>query len=107
MVLQNFIENSIKHSIGPDHFTKIRLSVGYCEADGDPRACITIRDNRGGYPDWLLEAFDKRDLEALRDRVGLCNALQRDQMLYEDMARCEFYNDGGAVTCFYFPLDME
>lgn len=105
MILQNFIENSIKYSIGPDHFTVICLSVGYIEEDGIPRACITVRDNGGGYPEWLLEALGSGDLEALRDRVGLRNTLQRIRMLYGEQGRCEFCNDGGAVTRFYFPLE--
>lgn len=106
MVLQNFIENSIKYSIGPDHFTDIRLSVEYVEEDGVSYACVTVRDNGGGYPSWLLSALASWDLEALRDRVGLRNTLQRIRMLYGDRGRCEFSNDGGAVTRFYFPLEI-
>ena len=107
MILQNFVENSIKYSIAPGRFTKIRLSVGCCEADEEPQVCITVKDNGDGYPDWLLQALEKQDEDALRDRVGLRNTLQRIRMLYGDRARCEFVNDGGAVTRFFFPLDPE
>lgn len=107
MVLQNFIENSVKYSIGPDHFTKIRVSVEYHETDGNPQACVTVRDNGKGYPEWLLSALASRDLEALRDRIGLRNTLQRLEMLYGNRAKYEFFNDYGAVTRFYFPLDTE
>ena len=107
MILQNFVENSIKYSIGPDHFTVIRLSVEYMEEDGVPYARVTVRDNGGGYPDWLLSALAEKDLDALRDRVGLRNTLQRIQLLYGDQGRCVFSNNGGAITQFYFPLDMD
>jgi len=107
MILQNFIENSLKYSISPEHFTEISLSVDYRETDCSPYACITVRDNGDGYPDWLLEALTRWDLEALRDRVGLRNTLQRIRMLYGDKATCSFFNDNGAVTQFCFPLDME
>ncbi len=106
MILQNFVENSVKYSIGPDRFTVIRLTVKYCEEDGEPGVCITVRDDGAGYPDWLLEALQKEDMEGLRDRVGLRNTLQRLRILYGGRARCQFFCDGGAVTRFWFPLDM-
>ncbi len=107
MILPNFVENSIKYSISPDRFTKIRLSVGYCESGITPQACITVKDNGAGYPDWLLEALAAGNLDALRDRVGLRNTLMRIRMLYGEEAECEFFNDGGAVTRFRIPLDQE
>ncbi|MCD8050564.1 MAG: histidine kinase [Clostridiales bacterium] len=107
MVLQNFIENSVKYSIGPDHKTLIQLTVDYDERDGVPCAVITVRDNGGGYPAWLLEALEKHDYDALRERVGLQNTMLRIQMLYGDRAECRFYNDNGAVSRFRFPLDTE
>lgn len=107
MVLQNFIENSIKYSIGPDHFTLIQLVVDYCEVDDTPCAVIMIRDNGNGYPEWLLRALHEKNMAALRDRVGLRNTIQRIQMLYGDKAAYHFYNDNGAVNQFTFPLDVE
>lgn len=105
MILQNFIENSIKYSIGPGRLTLIALTISYAEEDEIPYACITVRDNGAGYPDWLLQALTSRNLDALRDRIGLRNTLQRIQMLYGDRGHCAFFNDGGAVTQFRFPLD--
>lgn len=106
MILQNFVENSVKYSVSPDgdKLTVVQLIVSYCERDGVPSASIIVRDNGAGYPDWLLQALERRDPEALRDRVGLRNTLQRIQMLYGDQAVCRFYNDAGAVYQLIIPL---
>ena len=106
MVLQNFLENSVKYSIGPDHFTTIRLTARYTEQNEQPCAEILVRDNGKGYPAPLLEALDAGDLEKLKDRVGLRNTILRIRMLYQGSAVCSFYNDHGAVTRFVFPMDL-
>ena len=107
MILQNFLENSVKYSITPESFTTISLKIQYEEKDGIPCALVIIHDNGKGYPEWLLKALAEEDMEALHDRIGLRNTMQRIRMLYGERAEYRFYNQDGAVSRFLFPIDME
>lgn len=104
MLLQNFIENSVKYSVSPDRMTKIQIFVDYIDVAGTPSARIMVRDNGTGYPEWLLDALAKDDMDALSDRIGLRNNLMRIHMLFHGKASYRFYNQDGAVVEFTFPI---
>ena len=104
MLMQNFAENSVKHSLAPDRLTRLLVKVDYMEKEGMPYARLQIRDNGQGYPEWLVRALEEKNMEALEQRIGLRNNLLRMEMLFEDKAVCRFYNDDGAVTEFEFPI---
>ena len=104
MLLQNFIENSLKYCISTSSHTQLSLTITYEELATAPYVRICIKDNGPGYPPDLLEALNANDLSLLQQKVGVRNTLQRIHMLYAGKAHCHFYNDNGAVSTFLFPL---
>ena len=104
MLLQNFAENSVKYAVASKCVIKLILRVDYKEKEGEPYVAIRIKDNGLGYPQWLIEALEKENMELLEQRIGLKNNILRMKMLFNDRASCRFYNEEGAVTEFEFPI---
>lgn len=104
LLIQNFIENSLKYSIISGQKAEIQLKINYLEKDLTPYLHILIRDNGNGYPEELLEPLNNQSTVLLVNKVGLCNSIERIKILYEGGAHLNFYNDAGAVSEFLFPM---
>lgn len=99
LLIQTFVENSIKHARRENKILKICVSV--TEVDGQLR--ILVSDNGKGYPKEFLNGIKKTEL--LNGHIGICNVLDRIKLVYGEKARVRFFNnqEGGASTEIIIP----
>lgn len=85
LIVQNFIENAIKHALIPGEIISIRV----CACTDGERLHIRITDTGGGIPEEVLERIRqfRETREFRRDLgVGIQNAIDRLDIIYEEQA---------------------
>jgi two-component system, sensor histidine kinase YesM len=109
MLIQNFVENSIKYAIDMNKVIHLSVKVEYFEVDYYPYAKIVISDSGIGYPTDSLERINsgKKIIDSLGDHIGIFNSVQRVKILYNGKGIWKFYNDGGAVSELSVPALFE
>lgn len=105
MLVQNFVENSIKYAIQSDKSTHISVKIVAIELDFYPFAKIMISDSGNGYPPAQLEQLNqgKAIVDCNAEHIGISNTLQRLSLLFEGKAQWRFYNQNGAVSELILP----
>ena len=109
LVLQTFIENSIKHGISmDDDRMEISLSIEY--KDKENYIYIIIKDSGPGYPLDILSKLQNKELLSSRmgEHIGINNVIQRLRMLYGEEHNIMFLNDlnGGAIVELIIPYQI-
>lgn len=102
LVLQTFIENSIKYAISRENETWIRLTVDRCILeDGIPGTRITLSDTGPGFPPEVLEKLEEGlPLDQSKGtHIGIMNTLKRLEYLYYSLAAVCFSNLSGGGAC--------
>lgn len=109
MLIQNFVENSIKYAIDMNKVIHLSVKVEYFEVDYYPYAKIVISDSGIGYPTDSLERINsgKKIIDSFGDHIGIFNSVQRIKILYHGKGNWKFYNDGGAVSEINLPALFE
>jgi two-component system, sensor histidine kinase YesM len=109
MLIQNFVENSIKYAIDMNKIIHLSVNVEYFEVDYYPYAKIVISDSGIGYPTDRLERINsgKKIIDSLGEHIGIFNSVQRVKILYNGKGSWKFYNDGGAVSELSVPALFE
>jgi two-component system, sensor histidine kinase YesM len=109
MLIQNFVENSIKYAIDMNKVIHLSVKVEYFEVDYYPYAKIVISDSGIGYPPDSLERLNsgKKLKNSLGDHIGIYNSVQRIKILYHGRGNWKFYNDAGAVSEITLPALFE
>jgi two-component system sensor histidine kinase YesM len=109
MLVQNFVENSIKYAIEMSKVLHISIKVEYFEVDYYPYAKIIISDTGIGYPENVLEKINagRKIKDSLGEHIGIYNSVQRLKVLYEGKASWKFYNEGGAASEIILPALFE
>ncbi len=110
LVLQTFVENSIKYASDSSHYWFISLMGEVFNEDNEQKLRLVISDNGPGYPDHVLEAV-KNNQGIGNDpekNIGIINVRQRMNLIYGSKARLVLYNqpDGGAVSEVILPLEF-
>ena len=105
LIIQSFVENSIKYGMNPEGITVIRVTASREGA----HMRLSVSDNGPGMPQKVLdklEAFMQTREEQEGLGVGLQNAVERMDMLYHTRIEARFYNqpEGGAVSEVFIPL---
>ncbi|UUZ96271.1 sensor histidine kinase [Paenibacillus sp. P25] len=104
LVIQTFVENTIKHAVSMDR--TIRITIGVEEAQGSG-LLIRIRDTGKGFPEEVLAKLQlEMDIGGGEGRhIGIWNVQRRLRLLYRDEARIAFSNgpDQGAVVEIFIP----
>lgn len=113
LVVQSFVENSIKHAQSMDKFTHIEIMLTLDESsDGEPRIRIRIQDTGAGFPEEVLHLL-RRNGDLSRENghhIGIWNMRRRLDLLYHDQAELIFSNASdyhGAVVEILLPLRSE
>ena len=109
LVLQTFIENSIKHGISmDDDRMEISLSIEY--KDKENYIYIIIKDSGPGYSLDILNKLQNKELLSSRmgEHIGINNVIQRLRMLYGEEHNIMFLNDlnGGAIVELIIPYQI-
>lgn len=105
VLIQSFVENSIKYGLRMSAPVHISICVDSFEAEYYPYAAIIISDTGPGYPPEYLQLLNqgKKIVDNNVEHIGIRNAVQRLSILFEGKAKWHFYNDNGAVSQIVLP----
>ncbi|MNJ52806.1 Sensor histidine kinase YpdA [compost metagenome] len=111
LVVQTFIENSIKHATQMDNPLQLTIEIEMEPSDSDPHIRIRIKDTGKGFPaDELLELqAGKRIIDEQGEHIGIWNVWHRLRLMYGERAEMLFYNHtpSGAVVEIKLPLQTD
>lgn len=106
MIIQTFVENSVKHQMSPDELLNIYVSV----EKEENRIHMEVEDSGEGFSPELLmhlrrgEAIVKNGVE----HIGIENVVKRLQIMYQGEAEILFSNSKrGALVTIVLPVSME
>lgn len=103
LVLQTFVENTLKHTINWEDDIDLYLT-GHLEEE---EAVICIEDTGEGYNSEVLYKLQNGiDISEGSRRIGIMNAVSRMRLTYGNAASLRFYNriEGGAGVEIRFPI---
>jgi sensor histidine kinase YesM len=107
LVLQTFIENSIKYAISRTAEVQIRLTVQRRRMEDEDMTVIHISDTGPGFPAEVLEKLVQgQPLDQSKGtQIGIMNTLKRLEYLYVKRATVSFSNpaEGGACITLCLP----
>lgn len=113
LVIQSFVENSIKHAVTLEQPVQINVQIGFPEGDkSGSQMSIRIQDTGQGFDSYLLKQLQSGQsiVNKQGEHTGIWNAQRRIKLLYGDKASIYFSNDkvsGGAVIEIKLPLDFD
>lgn len=107
LVLQTFVENSIKYAISRTSEVQIRLTVKRRSIENKEMTVIRIADTGPGFPPEVLEKLVHGEPldQSKGNHIGIMNTLKRLEYLYRGKAAVRFCNpaEGGAWITLYLP----
>lgn len=91
LVIQTFVENTIKHAVSMDKPIHIGIAV---TKDGDGHLRICVRDTGRGFPLEVLTALRKQNERLVHEgeHIGIWNVQRRLRLLYKDQAQVRLSN---------------
>lgn len=108
LMIQTFVENSIKHAASPDSALHIFIKIDLYDAGLEPMLQIIISDTGKGFSDHILKEIEagNRIHDDQGEHIGIWNARRRLGLLYENEASLFLSNDPmqGAVVEILLPL---
>lgn len=112
ILIQTFIENSIKHSIALDEPIVIHTDIAWMYSGENPHGSIQIQitDTGCGFPEDVMKSLnDSVLLEPVNGhRIGISNAIQRLKFLYKEGETAIVFSNlpsGGACVTILLPAD--
>lgn len=95
MVLQTFVENSIKHNITLVPVLEVKVVV----SAGDGRLNLMVCDNGMGFKTEILEKLENHELLSQDgNKIGIINVQERLRMFYQDQADINIESVPGNTT---------
>lgn len=110
LVVQSFIENSIKHAVRPGQPLLLTVQATLLTDEEMGTALnIVCTDNGPGFPREVIEAIGGSNEEFAQKHVGFNNLRHRLALIYEKESFLYVYNqpDGGAVVDILIPVEAE
>lgn len=108
LIIQTFVENSIKYGFSGARTLAIRVRVKTFQSDGRSFLNVRVADNGSGYPGEVLARLNCAGPECISEKhVGIDNLKARLRLLYGCDGRWFFMNDGGAVSEIIIPVDLD
>lgn len=101
LLIQTFVENSIKHNVMVIPNLEVELSV----FEKENALMITISDNGSGFSDEILKQIgEDHIIEVEGTHIGISNILKRLRVLYGDGAQVTIANkEKGSVVSIHIP----
>jgi len=111
LVVQNVVENSIKHAFNLDDTLDIRIEVSAAGTGSERRLLVRIADNGPGFPPEVLDLL-RQERDLVQDegrRIGIWNLRRRLRLLYPSGYRLTFENaaGGGALVTMELAIGNE
>jgi len=112
LVIQTFVENSIKHGLNIDKSILINIKIR-AKTKGDKEYIkIVISDTGTGFKDEVLERLQRGEIIIKDDRehVGIWNIRRRLDLLYNESTDLEMSNrerESGVLISILLPVDPE
>ncbi|OMF26754.1 hypothetical protein BK133_20155 [Paenibacillus sp. FSL H8-0548] len=108
LVIQSFVENSIKHAVTMEEPIHITVYVGFEDEIDGSMMKISIKDTGKGFEDKVLqELLAGKNIENEQgEHIGIWNVQRRLKLLYNETVSIHYYNDketGGAVVEIIVP----
>lgn len=110
LLVQTFVENSIKYAVTLDEQINIYIDVDMDESTTDPRVKITIHDTGKGFDADILQKL-QMGIDTTNplgeEHIGIWNVKQRLLLLYKGQANIKFSNRPGSGACVEIDLPMK
>ncbi|MEH7484418.1 histidine kinase, partial [Neobacillus drentensis] len=110
LVIQTFIENTVKYSVSLDDEMSIFISIYHVNMNNNKFIKITIKDTGPGFPPDILDKLQNNIPLTNRkgNHIGINNVVQRLRLLYGGEFLINFSNDpdGGARIMLMIPYLM-
>lgn len=108
MLIQTFVDNSVKHQLSPESQLLITVQVKYILEEGEKEYLyISVADNGDGFENDILEKLKNNEviLKQNGEHIGIYNVCQRMALIYGEEAHIQFGNGdaGGAVIEIRLP----
>lgn len=104
LILQTFVENSIKYAPIMGKTLDISVVIRLERMDDNAYLHMTVADNGVGYPDRLLHDFYEESGESIIGHIGLANLKERLRLIYGPDAYFIISNKNGAVSEIFLPI---
>lgn len=112
LMIQIFVENTIKHAVTMSSKIHLIISICYIDDARNPYIKITISDTGKGFSEDVLEELNAGNrilMDAQVEHIGIQNVQQRLKILYSGKANIIFANmdSGGAIVQIMLPIQLE
>ena len=110
LLLQTFIENTIKHGFSFQDLFTIFLSIKKVKAENSDYIQICIEDNGPGFSEEILSKLNQKQSLITEDghHIGITNTIERLNLLYPNDYTITFENnkEGGAKILLLIPYKI-
>ena len=110
LLLQTFIENTIKHGFSFQDLFTILLSIKKVKTENSDYIQICIEDNGPGFSEEILSKLNQRQSLITEDghHIGITNTIERLNLLYPNDYTITFENneEGGAKILLLIPYKI-
>ena len=105
LVIQTFVENSIKYGVMAGQQLEVRIKIKLLNTESGDYLDISINDNGQGYPVKVLEYLNNEESSIFfEEHIGIFNVINRMRIIYEDKAEFVFMNqEQGAFSELIIP----
>ncbi|MCR8657690.1 sensor histidine kinase [Paenibacillus endoradicis] len=109
LIIQTFVENSIKYAINMDEPIEIIILVEDIATSSNGQMKLQIRDTGKGFSDEILSQLQNKIKPNVTSggHIGIWNVMSRLSLLYHGKANISFCNDHGAVIEIELPIERE
>ena len=110
LVLQTFVENTVKYQVVAGERTEIYIVATWCERPEDHRIRIEIWDTGDGFSQKVLDCLNegRKIMDEKGEHYGIRNVITRLHLIYGGREHVEFknhYETGGAYIILELPDD--
>jgi two-component system, sensor histidine kinase YesM len=107
LIIQTFVENTVKHSVTLDEPIHLSINITLIENEASHFLNILIEDNGKGFSKEVLTRLEKEEpiIDQFGEHIGIRNVQQRMAILYKGSSKfiCRNGENGGAVIELLIP----